>query len=162
MSLLTCADSEVLSQKHPWKGLGWGHQVHSSTVLVMMVNKTAQSCSATNTILFLFLAVIQERQGSRSCQRLSRKLLIFLPSGWHLTFSEQYWVCAISWSQLQNEIRLGDNLDHDLPLLWLRGQGIWISLGNLAPDKSTVPPLKNIILPSQRLGSLFILNAFLE
>lgn len=38
-SVLTCADSEVLPQKHPWKGLGWGHQVHSSTVVIMMVNK---------------------------------------------------------------------------------------------------------------------------
>lgn len=31
--LLDCADSVVLPQKHPWKGWGWGHQVHSPNTL---------------------------------------------------------------------------------------------------------------------------------
>lgn len=32
-SVLDCADSEVLPQKHPWKGSGWGHQMRSPTTL---------------------------------------------------------------------------------------------------------------------------------
>lgn len=76
-SVLTCADSEVLPQKHPWKCLGWGHQVHSSTVQSWWQKPSngAQSCCATNS--FNCQLPLAERQGSRSCQQLSRSFSSF-------------------------------------------------------------------------------------
>lgn len=88
-SVLDCADSEVLPQKHP----GWGYQVHSPTTLqaVVMV-KNLKLCLELLCHQFcltlLCCRVGEVRQQVVPAAELAA--FISLPPGWHQTLPEQY------------------------------------------------------------------------